>query len=181
MTRNKVHCSSCSRMISLTNHKRHEAVCDGPKVKKVRGVDYDPNAGYGSGTRVGKNQYTRAQDLGLQRPAISNETREKLRLNAKIKNELRTPNESERIRAKISESVKNKIDAGEWHVSLARKMHYTYKGIDLHGSWELAYAKYLDECNIPWERCKQVFTYQFEGKRTTLYSGLLFARNVAVH
>lgn len=160
MIRNKVQCSSCSRMISLTNHKRHEAVCDGPKVKKVRGVDYDPNAGYKSGARVGKNQYTKSQELGIERPVLSDETREKHSSNIRARN----LNESEITRNKRKETIRKKIDAGEWHVSLARKMHRTYKGIDLHGSWELAYAKYLDEHNVPWERCKQVFIYQFEGK-----------------
>ena len=43
-------------------------------------------------------------------------------------------------------------------------MHHNYNGVDLHGSWELKYAKHLDSNNILWERCNTVFKYVFEGK-----------------
>ena len=160
MIRNKIQCSTCFKLISASNHTRHETVCVGLRTKKIRGVDYDPNAGYATGARVGKNQYTKAQELRLERPSVSKETREKHRLNTRVKN----LNESEFTRAKRKETIAKKIDAGEWHISLAKKMHHSYKGVNLHGRWELAYAKHLDECNIPWERCKQVFVYLFEGK-----------------
>ncbi len=41
-------------------------------------------------------------------------------------------------------------------------MHYTYKGINLHGKQELAFAKFLDEKHIKWIRCKESFPYIFE-------------------
>ena len=53
---------------------------------------------------------------------------------------------------------------GEWHVSLAKNMHYNYNGIDLHGSQELKYAKYLTEQGINWVRPKNRFEYIFEDK-----------------
>lgn len=43
-------------------------------------------------------------------------------------------------------------------------MHYNYKGIDLDGTWELEYAKYLDSNNIEWKRPKERFEYIFENK-----------------
>lgn len=36
--------------------------------------------------------------------------------------------------------------------------------MDLHGSWELKYAQYLDEHRIKWIRNKDSFSYEFEGK-----------------
>ena len=43
-------------------------------------------------------------------------------------------------------------------------MHIDYNGVDLHGSWELKYAQYLDANNIKWIRNKDSFHYEFEGK-----------------
>lgn len=65
---------------------------------------------------------------------------------------------------RISKTVAEKVQRGEWHTSLAKKMHIDYNGIDLHGSWELAYATYLDANNIKWIRCRDSFEYEFEGK-----------------
>lgn len=71
---------------------------------------------------------------------------------------------SEEHKKKISETILEKSRNGEWHVSLAKKMHISYKGVDLHGTWEQAYAMYLDDNNINWIRCKKRFTYYFEDK-----------------
>ena len=71
---------------------------------------------------------------------------------------------SDETKAKISRSCSEKAKRGEWHKSLAKNMHYSYNGIDLDGSWELSYAKYLDEHKINWQRCKDRFKYSFEGK-----------------
>ena len=65
---------------------------------------------------------------------------------------------------KSSQTIKNKVAKGEWHTSLAKRMHYDYKGIDLHGKWELKYATWLDSQNIKWIRCKESFEYNFENK-----------------
>ena len=34
---------------------------------------------------------------------------------------------------------------------------------DLHGTWELKYAQFLDSNNIKWERCKIRFPYLYQG------------------
>ena len=60
---------------------------------------------------------------------------------------------------KISETIQKKVAEGTWHTSLAKNMHYNYNGIDLHGTWELKYAQYLDKNNIKWIRCKEQFDY----------------------
>ena len=70
---------------------------------------------------------------------------------------------SEAHKAKISATINNKVAEGTWHASLARNMHYTYNGIDLHGTWELKYAEWLDLNNIAWRRPSESFTYTFEG------------------
>ena len=70
----------------------------------------------------------------------------------------------EKSRKKLSDTCLRKSKEGTWHTSLAKNMHINYKGIDLHGTWELKYAQYLDEKGISWERCKDRFTYTFDDK-----------------
>lgn len=65
---------------------------------------------------------------------------------------------------RISRTIKKKVEEGTWHTSLAKHMHIDYNGVNLHGSWELAYAKYLDLNKIRWIRTTDSFHYEFEGK-----------------
>lgn len=78
---------------------------------------------------------------------------------------IRNANETLETKNKRRETIRKKVEKGEWHTSLAKKMHYTYNGVDLHGKWELKYAQYLDANGINWERCKTRFSYFFEGKQ----------------
>lgn len=64
----------------------------------------------------------------------------------------------------ISVAITKKVADGQWHTSLAKRMHIDYNGVDLHGSWEVAYAKFLDNNNIKWQRNKDSFAYTFQGK-----------------
>lgn len=108
-----------------------------------------------------QNQYTKAKRLGLPKPICSEETRKKLSDRMKS----RPKDFAKKIGKKISETVNEKVKAGIWHTSLAKRMHYNYKGNDLHGKWELAYAQWLDKQNIKWIRNKQHFDYIFENKK----------------
>lgn len=91
---------------------------------------------------------------------MSDDTRKKLSKTTKERN----ANESEETKAKRKATIAKKVENGEWHVSLAKDHHYNYKGVDLHGKWELKYAKWLDENQIRWQRCKDSFSYYYEGK-----------------
>lgn len=108
-----------------------------------------------------QNQYSKAKTLGLPKPICSDETRKKLSIAA-----INRPKEfTQSIGRKISQTIRKKVERGEWHTSLSKKMHYNYKGEDLHGKWELAYAKWLDKQNIKWIRNKKQFNYIFENKQ----------------
>jgi hypothetical protein len=106
------------------------------------------------------NQYTKAKALGL--PVI---VTEEAKNHLKRIRENRTADDLKKMGEAISKTVRKKVEEGTWHTSLAKRMHYNYNGIDLHGSWELNYAKWLDQNNIKWERCKRSFSYFFENKR----------------
>ena len=91
---------------------------------------------------------------------MSEETRDKLRR----RNLLRTEEWHKENGRKISKTIQKKVAEGTWHTSLAKKMHINYNGVDLHGKWELEYARYLDEHHIEWTRPKDRFSYVLEGK-----------------
>lgn len=71
---------------------------------------------------------------------------------------------SEEHKKKISNTINEKVKNNQWHVSIAKNMHYKYKDVDLHGTWELKYAQYLDKNNIKWIRNIQKFKYCFNNK-----------------
>ena len=64
----------------------------------------------------------------------------------------------------VSESIMKKVENGTWHTSFKRTRIYEYNGVKLHGTWELEYAKWLDENNIKWRRPIEKFPYYFDGK-----------------
>lgn len=72
------------------------------------------------------------------------------------------PAHNDEVRNKISKTCLRRSKEGTWHTSLAKNMHYNYNGIDLHGTYELEYAKYLDKNNIQWERCTDRFEYYYK-------------------
>lgn len=145
-------CRFCGKECKNKNSfSTHERQCpDNPNRKYINGMI----------GKKGSNNYTKAKQLGLPKPEISQETRIKLS-NAIL---ARTPEFNAEMGRLVSKTVNEKVANGEWHTSLAKHMHYDYNGIDLHGSWELAYAKYLDSNNIKWIRCKSSFPYSFEDK-----------------
>jgi hypothetical protein len=65
---------------------------------------------------------------------------------------------------KVSETVTSKVMQGDWHFSFSKTKTVIYKGCKLRGSWEYAYAQYLDAQNIIWEQPRESFPYEFEGK-----------------
>lgn len=67
------------------------------------------------------------------------------------------------VRVKISSTCLNKSKCGTWHISLDKNKRISYNGVELHCSWELYYAMYLDKNNIRWVRCTDRFLYEYKG------------------
>lgn len=89
------------------------------------------------------------------------ETKKKMSISSSINNPASNP----KVKKKISETIKAKIQSDEWHLSFSKSRTHEYKGIKLHGKWELEYAKFLDENNIKWRRPTEKFEYEFKGKK----------------
>ena len=69
-------------------------------------------------------------------------------------------NLSNKSKNTINEKAKN----GDWHFSVCR-LHITeYKGIKLHSSFEVAFAKWLDKHNIKWSRPCTGFSYIYNNE-----------------
>jgi hypothetical protein len=71
--------------------------------------------------------------------------------------------------AKVSKAIQTKIQNGTWHLSFSKSRTHYYKGVALHGLWEVAYAKWLDDNSIKWRRPTEKFPYEYEG-RTRYYT-----------
>jgi len=156
---NNISCKFCLKELKNPNsHRNHERLCKQNPNKQITFLEVNKDLirqMKQQGLIKYSNQFTKAKELRLPAPIITEETRQKLSLVTK------KLTKEERIQRAIksSETIKRKVSEGTWHTSLARKMHHNYKGIDLHGKWELEYAKWLDSQNIVWERCKDQFDY----------------------
>lgn len=103
-----------------------------------------------------------------ERLAISDETRKKLRDRPNKGRANSVEKQKERIR-KISETSKrNGISGGKRHGSGRGKKGW-YKGYWCDSSWELAYVIYNLQHGIKFERNKQGFEYEYNGRRHKFY------------
>lgn len=144
-------CSFCGATHFQTSNslKNHECRCKGNPDRIVTAV----------GNRKGVPSWNSGL-TGDPRCKISESNAENLRSVALS----RTPEWHKENGKRISATVNKKVEDGLWHTSLVRNMHIEYNGVDLHGSWELAYAKYLDSQLIKWVRNKDSFSYSYNGK-----------------
>lgn len=150
-------CKFCCKECKNDNsQKNHERLC-----KRNPSRQFTPFHDQKFQRTNAGNQYTKAKKLGLDAPQINENTREKLRIAVLSRNKEWNEENGKRI----SKTIKKKVNEGTWHTSLAKHMHIDYNGNDLHGSWELVYAKYLDKNNIKWIRNTDSFSYEFEGKQ----------------
>ena len=183
-----VKCPTCNTEIRPCNVLKHTAKCTGVPLKKVlkrdnllcifcksekknnkslvkheqlcasnpnRRLSHFKTPGY-----IASNQYIKAKKLKIEPPTVSEVTRKKLSDAIKGRSDIFRKD----VGKKISRTIRAKVKAGTWHTSLAKHMHIKYNGVDLHGSWELAYAKWCDKNNISWRRNTKTFEYVFEGK-----------------
>ena len=76
-------CDKCGKNITNNNFKKHVESCS-PKIKKIRGIDFDPNWGYVAGTRTAWNKglhghpKCKRDNTWMKGKTHSKETKEKL-------------------------------------------------------------------------------------------------------
>ena len=154
---NKLYCRYCSKECKNINSlKNHERCC-----RK------NPNRNYKNGM-LGKQAWNKGLTKETdERVAKGANTFLKNKLLGKHKDTSGENNSMKKFpeaRNKISKTCLEKSKRGEWHTSLAKNNHYTYKGVDLDCTWELEYAKWLDCNNVEWIRPKTRFKYVYQNK-----------------
>jgi len=147
-------CKYCGKECKNDNSLRnHERLCKLNPNRSVSFFETDYNK-----TRIPTNQFIKAKNEGYEYK-ISNETKEKLKNN--IWKNKKLPNE---IKEKIKTTIKQNIENNNWHLSFSKSRTFEYKGIKFQGTWEVEFAKYLDNKNIKWERPNKTYKYIFENE-----------------
>lgn len=120
---------------SLRNHER---LCkENPNRQKSNLMVYNES------DHKGHNQYTKARELGLPKPVVSEISHKKRSESASKRKH------SEETKRKLSEAAKRN-NFGGWHTSRS----FTYNGIVLDSSYEVKFAEDLDKNKIKWSRPK---------------------------
>lgn len=163
----KVECQICRKLITKNNIARHENACNKPKVKivDVNFVDGRKNKKGIKTGRKGTNQYTKAVELGLPNPIVSEETKLKM-----IETRRNNGNFywSDEAKANLSNSMKLavlKYPESYSSGNRGRVKQITYNGVRFQGGWELSFYQWCENNEIHVERSTDWFEYNYDGIR----------------
>lgn len=154
---NETFCKFCRKQCKNANSQRnHSRLCKSNPNKQKTFLETNKEDSRIKNKKY-KNHYIKAKELGLPKPEISENTRQKMR---EVLSKTITPEIIKKRALKTSETITKKIQKGEWH-TFKNCPNYEYKGYILNGSWELKYAEYLDKNNIKWDRNDESFPYMY--------------------
>jgi hypothetical protein len=157
-----IHCNKiCHSSNSLRNHERLCKLNPDRQILVSNFIKY--NATRKELRIKGSNQFTKARELGLPKPIISQETREKISKAGKGRKY------SDDYKKRHSEVMKRVVqshpDSYTKNNVVGRVKIIDYNGIRLKGSWEVLVAKWLDSFNIKWDHETKYFEYEWNGIR----------------
>lgn len=72
--------------------------------------------------------------------------------------------------SKISDTISNKIENGDWHCQNRQRIEYKESIFD--STWEFEFVKFLDAHNIKWVRNEHSFVYIFENSEHRYFPDL---------
>lgn len=148
-------CKYCSKECKNKNSlAQHEIRCSSNPNKKLSALMFG-NKGFSGHTKLSEHIEKWRQTYFLNKVAGYHKD---------TSGENNTMSKCPDAHLKISQTCLEKSGRGEWHTSLAKNHHYSYKGADLHCKWELLYAQWLDDNHITWERTKDRFEYYYKEK-----------------
>ena len=165
-------CKYCGRVCKNRNSlAQHEIRCkENPNRIKMKSnssnfIEYNKLVKLGK--RKASNQFIKAKELGLPKPIITEETREKLGRTWRGKT---LPTQ---MKEKISEGMQRAVRLYPNSYSSSnvngRVKKVIYKDIILDSQWEADFAIWLDEKQIIWERPSKGFEYIYEDKKHIYY------------
>lgn len=154
-------CKFCNKQIlNKGSLIAHEKTC---KLNPNKVEDWRKNnlREYSKPGHIGNNQFIKSDKLGLPKPEIKEETRNKLSIISKNHfKEYWSDNNNKIKHSKImKDAVKNHPESYSSSNVNGRVKHVNYNGIILDSSWEYEVAKSLDNNYIKWIRPKEGFEY----------------------
>lgn len=165
---NILECKYCSSNRKNANSLRnHERLCKENPNRQTVSLNlnqYNTKIQSGEITKVNTNQYTKAKALGLPKPEISIETREKL--SAAGKRRVWTQEDRDRQSKSMQRAVEKYPESYSASNVCGRTKLIEYKGHTLNGKWELEVAKWLDSCNVVWTNIiHQEIFYEWQNRQ----------------
>jgi hypothetical protein len=160
-------CKYCSSIRKNENSLRnHERLCkhnSNRQELKSNFAEYNKRIQLGEISKTYTNQFTKAKILGLPKPIVSKETKEKL--SEAGKRRIWTQKMKDAISKVMHDVVLRNPDSYSASNVCGRTKITEYKGFKLNGSWELEVAKWLDSLNLNWtNKIVTPFEYQWQGR-----------------
>lgn len=165
MKRTKSPCQICGVEISTSNYNRHQVRCMRSLIPKVPKVSTNMRKNMRNSGCVGKNQYTKAREMGMPIPKPTQNSIDRA-IETKRKNG--TLARSETTRRKISDSMKLAVLASPESYSSAnrgRTKQITVDGIKLQGMWEVDFYRWAKHAGLNPKRPTSSFPYKWNGDR----------------
>lgn len=150
----------CKHKNSLAQHELRCKQNPNRKVYKSNFIKYNEDIKSGLVKKQFSNQYIKAKLLGLPKPEISQETREKLGNGWRGKKH--TEEEKKKISASMKEAVRKYPDSYSASNVNGRVKKVEYNGEIYDSSWEVIFVKYLESTGYKWKRNKIGFEYFWE-------------------
>lgn len=162
-------CKYCGKVCKNKNSLvQHEIRCkENPNRIAVKSNFIEYNKSVKNGERKASNQFIKAKELGLPKPEVTKETRQKL---SKVwKGKILPDWIKEKISAGMQIAVRKYPSSYSSSNVNGRVKKVTYKDTTLDSQWEKDFAKWLDEKRIIWERPNKGFEYSYDGKQHIYY------------
>jgi len=110
----------------------------------------------------GGNQYTLAKELGLPKPIVTQETRDKI--SRKSSGRLHSKETKDKLSASMKRAVEMYPESYN-SSNRGRTKQIIVDGIKFQGKWELLFYNWCKDNNIQIRRCSENFPYNWNGSR----------------
>jgi len=162
-----MNCVYCDKKIENPGSlKIHENGCKSNPNRKIRisnFKNYNEKIKNGEIKKNNTNQFIKAKNLGLLKPEVSIETRNKI--SDRGKKRVWSEENKKKHSIIMKEAVTKYPDSYTKNNVVGRVKNILYNGVKLKGSWEVLVAKWLDSKGIKWEHETRYFIYEWNGKR----------------
>lgn len=157
-------CEFCKKVCkNTTSIKQHTDYCkENPNKQTVKPKTEAWYAAMRKRKGHQDHHYTKARLLGLPRPTISEEYRERLRIRGL--NQIWTEERRKRHSESMKKAVLNNPDSYSKNNVSGRAKLVEYGNTKLKGGWEVKVAVWLDKNNISWTNEIEPIKYSWEGK-----------------